>query len=106
MQVGRLGAAKLWDIPNFIDARQRDAVLHDLPMLAAHLGNPNPLVSYRWSRWNVPEVFCDLLFGGLEIHVASYDKNGVRRTIVGLKPIFHIVERSSIQILHRADDRV
>ena len=61
-------------------------------------------MNHRRARWNVAKVALGLLLCLSNCHVTCNHDGGVRRRVVVLKPLAHIVKRCAVQILHRADN--
>src|SRR5204863_233609 len=95
---------KLRDVPGFVDACLRDAVLGNLAFAAGTFGDPGLMASDRRSGRNVVKIFFDLLAHDVRLDIARDDDGGVRRAVVGLEPLLHVVDGSGVQVFHRADN--
>ena len=73
-----------------------------LTVFAGHRGDPRFLVGDRSAGGDVAEVL--LHFGRrLGIDISGDGDHRVRRAVVGLEPLLHVVERGGVQVFHGAD---
>ena len=104
VEIIAVGRSVLRDIPNLVNARLRDAVLHFLAVRSGHFCDPSFLVRDGRTRRNVAKIFFDFFFGGFGVDVARQANHHVGGTVVGLKPFLHVVHGGSVEIGHLADD--
>ncbi|MCG3120209.1 MAG: hypothetical protein ALAOOOJD_02834 [bacterium] len=105
IQIIVVGRAPLRDVPNFKEPGLRHPILHLLALRAAAFGNPHIVFRNRRTGGNIAEIFFHFRLGGGGIDIAGHDDHRVGRAIISFKPIFDIIERSGVEIFHRADDR-
>ena len=72
-------------------------------MRAGHLGDPSFLLAYGRPGGDIAEILLDLFFRCIEIDVARQRQHGIRRPVVGLEPVLHVVHRRRVEVFHGAD---
>ena len=93
------------NVPDFVDAGLRHAILHGGALVAIELRNPAFRARQRGTARNVSEVMLDLALHLGRIDVARDDQHCVRRSVPLLEPLAHVLERGGIQVLHGPDRR-
>ena len=73
-------------------------------MSPLHFRDPYLLVRYGRARRNVAEIFLDLLFRRFRVNIAGQHDDHVGRPVIILEPFLHVLECSSVQVGHVADD--
>ena len=95
--------AALGVIPDLVQSRLSNAVVHHLAGTAGARGHPGFQAGQRRAGRNIAEILLYLGPGGGHIDVTGQHQRGVGGTVIGVEPRLDVVQRGRRQILHRAD---
>ncbi len=102
-QVLRLRSAPARSGPGHVHPRLRHPVLYDLPTFRVMHRDPRPWLDQWWTGRDIAEVPADLGHDLVGVDIARDRNHGIVRSVVGLEPLAHILQRRGIQVFHRAD---
>ena len=103
IQQHRFPRAPLGHVPDLHHPGLRHAVLDRLALLARPPGDPGAVPRDGRASGNAAEVMLDEVAGLSGRDVARDGDDRVRGSVVGAKPLMHVIEGGGVQILHLAD---
>ena len=104
-QAFQVGIAELGHIPNPINAGLGHAIAHGFARGGFARSRIGRNFRHRDTGWNIAEITQCLFFCRRHIDVAGQHQHGIVGAIPRAEPVLHIVQRSGVQVRHRADHR-